>query len=94
MPKKFSKEYKLEAIRMVQGGRKVTDVANSLGIDPSPLYRWIRAFNTDTDGSFPGKGHLKPAEEELRKVKRERDAAIEERDILKKALAIFSQHRD
>jgi transposase len=42
--------------------------------------------------AFPGKGHLKPSDEELRRVKKELNDDKEERDILKKALAIFSKH--
>jgi transposase len=41
--------------------------------------------------AFPGKGRLKPAEEELRRMKRELADVTQERDILKKALAIFSK---
>jgi hypothetical protein len=43
--------------------------------------------------AFPGKGHLKPHEEELLKLKRRVTDLEEEREILKKALAIFSKHR-
>jgi len=44
----------------------------------------------DPQFAFPGKGRLKPHEEELRLLKKQLRDAEEERDILKKALAIFS----
>ena len=44
----------------------------------------------DTGYAFPGKGHLKPADEQMRCLKKELTDVKEERDILKKALAIFS----
>jgi transposase len=46
----------------------------------------------DTAHAFPGKGHLKPADEQMRCLKKELTDVKEERDILKKALAIFSKH--
>jgi transposase len=45
----------------------------------------------DPDHAFPGKGKLKPEDEELRKLRRENEILKEERDILKKALAVFSR---
>jgi transposase len=45
----------------------------------------------DPDQAFPGKGKLKPDDEELRRLRRELDVVKEERDILKKALAVFSR---
>jgi transposase len=48
-------------------------------------------LSQDNDNAFPGTGHLKPADEELRRLKRQLEDVTEERDILKKALAIFSK---
>jgi hypothetical protein len=53
----------------------------------------MRQYSKDPKGAFPGKGRLKPQEEEFRKLKRENEILKEEREILKKALAIFSKRR-
>ena len=91
--RKYDREFKLEAVRLVtQGGRPVVEVARDLGIHENLLYNWRRKYLDDTVHSFPGKGHLKPADEELRRLKKELIDVKEERDILKKALAIFSKH--
>ena len=91
--RKYDREFKLEAVRLVtQGGRSVVEVAKDLGIHENLLYNWRRKYLDDTAHAFPGKGHLKPAEEELRRLKKELIDVKEERDILKKALAIFSKH--
>ena len=45
----------------------------------------------DQAGAFPGKGKLKPEEEEIRRLRKEFEEMREERDILKKALAVFSR---
>jgi transposase len=90
--RRYDVEFKREAIRLVvEGGRTAVAVARDLGIEPKILQRWKREFMDDPDNSFPGKGHLKPADEELWRLKKELMDVIEERDILKKALAIFSK---
>jgi len=90
--RKFDREFKIEAVRLaVEEGRRISEVARNLGINPNTLSRWKRQFLDDPQHAFPGEGRLKPHDEELRKLERELSAVKEERDILKKALAIFSQ---
>jgi transposase len=89
--RRFKREFKLEAVRMVvEGGHPVTEVARDLDLRPDMLRRWQRQLEKDQQQAFPGQGHLKPDEEEMRRLRRELDRVREERDILKKALAIFS----
>lgn len=91
--RKYDKQFKDEAVRLAtDGGRKVTDVARSLGIHENLLRTWKRKHGEDPAGSFPGKGHIKPQDEEFRKLQKENANLKEEREILKKALAIFSKH--
>jgi transposase len=88
----YNREFKEEAVRMVtEGGRKVTDVARSLGIHENLLHTWKRKYLEGPVGSFPGKGKLKPEDEEMQKVLKENRELRMEREILKKALAIFSK---
>ena len=92
--RKFDRDFKQEAVRqVVEGGRPVAEVARSLGIHEMLLHKWKRKLQEDSEGAFPGKGHLKPEEEELRRLQRENASLKEDREILKKALAIFSKHR-
>jgi len=73
-----------------EGGHTTAEVANSLGIHPNRLYNWKKKFSNDGDKVFPGKGHLT----ELSALRKElRDVQIE-RDILKKAVGIFSKTTD
>jgi transposase len=55
------------------------------------LYYWKRQFKADGEQAFPGNGKLKADDEALRQLKRENEILRQERDILKKALAILSQ---
>ena len=89
----YDRQFKEEAVRLVtEGGRSVTEAAHSLGIHENLLHTWKRKHKEDPAGSFPGKGHLKPEEEELRRLQKENANLKEDREILKKALAIFSKH--
>ena len=90
--RKYDREFKVEAVKLVtEGGRGVAEVARNLGIHENLLYKWREKYSEDIAHAFPGKGRLKPAEEELRRMKRELADVTQERDILKKALAIFSK---
>jgi len=90
--RKYDREFKVEAVKLVtEGGRGVAEVARNLGIHENLLYKWREKYSEDIAHAFPGKGRLKPAEEELRRMKRALADVTQERDILKKALAIFSK---
>lgn len=92
--KVYDKEFKRETVRLIiQGGKPTSEVAKDLGMNPNVIYRWVRQYREDSENSFPGKGHQKPAEEELRKIKKQLADVTEERDILKKAISIFSKTR-
>jgi transposase len=56
------------------------------------LYKWKRDLEADPTNAFPGKGKLKPEQEQLRQLQQELKRVTEERDILKKALAFFSKN--
>lgn len=90
--RQFTKEFKEDAVRLVvEGGRTVSEVARDLGIEANMLHRWKREMRDVGSEAFPGKGYLKPQDEEMRRLKRAYEDMKEERDILKKALAIFSK---
>ncbi len=89
----FDREFKYEAIRLMdEGKRSVRDIAKDLDIHPNVLHQWRRKYGADMAQAFPGKGHMKAPEEEMRRLQRENEELREEKDILKKVLAIFSKH--
>ena len=90
--RKYDREFKEEAVRLVtEGQRPVTEVARGLGIHEKLLHTWKRKYKEDPSESFPGKGHLKPQDEERKKQQKENAKLRAEREILKEAGAIFSQ---
>jgi len=89
----YDRQFKEEAVRLViEGKRPVVEVAHGLGIHENLLRTWKRKYKEDPTGSFPGKGHLGSQEEEFKRLQKENANLREEREILKKALAIFSKH--
>jgi transposase len=86
--KRFDKDFKISAVRMItEEGHKTAEVARSLGIHQNQLYNWKRKFGDQGDKAFPGKGHLT----ELAALRRQLRDVEMERDILKKAVGIFSK---
>lgn len=90
--RQYTREFKVEAVKLVtEGGLTIAQVARDLDISQSVLQRWKRQFATDPVYAFPGQGHLKPEAEELRQLRLENARLRQERDILKKAIAICSE---
>lgn len=88
----FDRAFKVEAVRLItEEKRRVAEVARELDIDANLLHRWKRELSGDGNGAFPGKGHQSPEQEELRRLRRELADVKEERDILKKAISVFSR---
>jgi transposase len=88
----YTKDFKLEAVRLASSrDNKTSDVARNLGLSANTLNRWVREYHADTQYAFPGHGNLKEPEEELRQLRKELADTRMERDILKKALAVFSR---
>lgn len=85
--RRFSEEFKREAVRLAfESGRRVTEVARELDVRPDMLRRWRKQLSGA--GSRPS-----TSEVEVTRLQRELREVREERDILKKALAIFSDRR-
>ena len=92
MRKHIDKEFKIEAIRLAsEPGNTQAGIERDLGISQGIISRWKRELFKNGEQAFPGKGHLKPDDDELRRLKRENERLRRERDILKKAVAIFSE---
>jgi transposase len=90
--RKFDASFKREAVRLAdQSGKPDRHVEKDLGVYFGSIRNWRKELQRDPQNAFPGTGHQTALEEELRRVKKERDNAVMERDILKKAIAIFSK---
>jgi transposase len=88
----YTREFKGEAVRLVtEQGYSIAEAARSLGIHDTLLRSWKQALEAQGDQAFPGHGQLPPFEEEMRRLRAENQRLRAERDILKKATALFAQ---
>ena len=87
----YSQEFKLEAIRLAEtSGKLIVEIEDDLGIPHGLLNKWKRKLKGEGREAFRGQGRLTAVDEELRQLRRENETLRQEREILKKALAIFS----
>ncbi len=89
MARKYTDEFKREAIALVQGGTPVREAATSLGMPYWTLYGWVRTAQVST----PAPKTTLSAEEENRRLREENRRLKLEREILKKATAFFASDK-
>lgn len=90
--RKYDQEFKFNAVKLYEErGKKLGEVANSLGIPKSTLCTWVNQYSKEGSKSFRGSGIVRSSNEELYRLKKELADVKLERDILKKAVAIFSK---
>lgn len=89
--RRFSREFKLEAVRQLAAGRQLAQVARELGVDAQVLRRWKDQVAVDPATAFPGNGQQRGDEAELQRLRREVAQLRAERDFLKKAAAFFAK---
>ncbi len=88
----FTREFKLEAVRLVsERGLSVSQAARDLDIHENLLRKWVRQYRDDPAHAFPGAGQMKPEQAEVAQLKNEIRKLKAERDILKKAAAYFAK---
>ncbi len=89
----YDSAFKIKAVELSNERSNITELARELGIRVSMLYKWRNDYDKFGPGSFPGKGTLKQTPEQ--KIISELEAKLKEaeleRDILKKAVGIFSK---
>lgn len=90
---RYPKEFKLEAIRLLNAGNKpASELALELGVKRTLLYRWKDQFAAKGEAAFSGSGRPKNDQlTEVTRLKKELREVTEERDILKKAAAYFAR---
>jgi transposase len=89
--KTYTAEREREVVRLLESsGKSGAKIAEELGISDGSLYTWRKQLAQQGEVAFPGKGHQTLAEEEWLLLRCEVEQLRQERDILKKALAIPS----
>ena len=90
--RKYDKQFKIDAIDFYHNnGKSLDKVSKDLGVPKSTLCTWIKNSKyREKEECFPGSGRRYKEDEEIFQLKKELAILQEERDILKKAVAIFS----
>ena len=72
--RKFTREFKLEAVRLIKDGRSVSyaQASHDLSVHQSQLRSWVKALADDPRHAFPGQGQMKPEQLEIAQLKRQR----------------------
>ena len=90
--KTYPPEFKREALQLLAtSGKGVADLERELGITPGLLWKWKQRDRVNDTALGTEPTTLEAAKAEIRRLKRELAVASQERDILKKAISIFSQ---
>lgn len=91
--RRFSKSEKLEIVKLsLEADSSIESIAQQYRIHTNSIYRWRKEFLLHADNAFPGNGNkvLSEEQKEIEKLKRANAELELEKEILKKALGIFS----
>lgn len=90
--RQFSREFKRNALQLVmEKGVSVGKVARDLDIHPNLIHKWRRDYLAEGESAFVETGKVNTETAELKRLQKELEDVKEERDILKKALSVFSK---
>ena len=90
----YDRAFKEKAVQLSYDRHNISELARELGVTAPQLYKWRKEYEEFGQGSFPGNGNLKqtPEQELISELERKLKDAELERDILKKAIGIFSKN--
>jgi transposase len=90
--RQYDKQFKQEAVRLYEtSGKTIEQIETDLGIAPGLLNKWRAQVKRDGERAFPGSGRQTETDAELRRLQKENALLRQERDILKKAIQVFSR---
>lgn len=90
----YDREFKLNAMLLLKkGGKSQAQICRDLGVPESTFSGWVDEYEIEKENSFRGSGIVRASREERHITQKEFEDIKMERDILKKALAIFSQQK-
>ncbi|EGV42429.2 hypothetical protein BZARG_3136 [Bizionia argentinensis JUB59] len=90
MAKRYDNELKVTIVELLQSGIKAKQISEDYGVAPSLISRWKKDYEAKS-GDFSKKRELTKEEQELKALRKELRDVKMERDILKKAVSIFSK---
>jgi transposase len=91
MRTKYENEFKVTIVELLQSGKKPKDLSDEYNLDQSMIRRWKREYDAKS-GDLSKKREASKEELEIKALRKELRNITEERDILKKAVSIFSKN--
>ena len=89
--KTYTREFKLEALQLVKtSGKPTSQIERDLGLSQGLLFHWRQQLTQQPTEAFPGHGRLSATDEHVRQLERENNILRQEREILKKAIAVLT----
>jgi transposase len=89
--RRYDREFKQQAVALIQSGHSITEVSRDLGVSHWSLSRWLKEAQCGQALSEPKMlSSETPEQRELRRLRQENDYLRRQRDILKKACSILS----
>jgi len=91
--RKFSKEFRQNALQLVmEKGMSVGKVAMELDIHRNLIHKWRREYLAEGESALEKTGRVTAEAAEVKRLQKELAGVKEERDILTKALGVFTKH--
>ena len=90
--RRFSRAFKVEAVRQLEAGQRLAEVARQLEVNVTVLRRWKEQLADEPETAFPGNGRRRSAEDEVEQLRTDLAQVRAERDFLKKTAADFARH--
>ena len=91
--RQFTQEFKLAAVRRLEQGVSIAEVARGLEVNPNVLHRWRREFRQGPGNAFPGNGKQRWSEGRVAELERKVGQQAMEIDFLKRALQHVEEQR-
>jgi transposase len=91
--RRFTKEFKLEAVRRLESGVSMAEVARGLEVSPNVLHRWQREFRKAPGNAFPGHGRQRWSEGKIAELERKVGQQAMEIDFLRACLQRIEEER-
>jgi len=88
--KKYDNDFKVMLVELLKSGRKAKELSSEYDINDGVIRRWKREYVAKS-GDFSKKREVSTEELELKSLRKELREVRMERDILKKAVSIFSK---
>ena len=91
--RQFTKEFKLAAVRRLEMGASIAEVARAFEVNPNVLHRWRREFRDGPGNAFPGPGKRRWEEHQVAQLERKIGQQTLEIDFLKGCLQRIEEQR-